>query len=276
MLLGAAVALLLGAAFSPAATTPTASSASAASATEAGQKVLWHEVKRGDTLYGLAVRYGTDVATIQETNGLSGNLIRVGQQLLIVPGGSQMYRVKAGDTLWTIAESLGSTVQDVTLANGLKDPNRIAVGDLLLVPATVTPEGANYKPASAGTATIVRFIWPVKGAITSAFGMRDGEMHNGIDIAANYGDRILATADGTVAGTGWISGYGQTVIIAHASGYRTLYAHIQKALVKAGKPVKQGQVIALVGSTGKSTGPHLHFEVSRNAKRIDPVTSLSP
>lgn len=250
-----------------------------AAAESSGSKVIWHEVVRGDTLYSLAKSFGTDVASIQRANGLEGTLIKPGQRLLIVPGGSQTYRVKSGDTLWSIAKKQGSTIQDIVLANNLADPDRLAVGEVLMVPATATAAGkadSQYKPASAAGRGVVRFTWPIHGAITSYYGMRDGAMHYGIDIAANYGDAIKAAADGTVASTGWISGYGRTVIINHASGYRTLYAHVEKVLVKAGKPVKQGDLIALVGSTGNSTGPHLHFEVSLNAKKVDPLTSLSP
>ncbi len=250
-----------------------------AAADAPGSKVIWHEVKRGDTLWALGRAYGTDVASIQRINGLDGTLIKPGQRLLIAPGGTGMYRVKGGDTLWSIAKSQGSTIQDIIVANNLANPDRIAIGDVLLVPSSAsvtTKASGEYKAASTGGRASVRLTWPIRGAITSHFGMRDGDMHNGIDIAANHGDEVRAAADGTVASSGWISGYGRTVIIKHASGYRTLYAHLQKALVKAGNPVKQGDLIGLVGSTGNSTGPHLHFEVSLNATRLDPLASLSP
>jgi len=122
--------------------------------------------------------------------------------------------------------------------------------------------------------------WPTKGWITSYFGMRqipyaDGRrIHEGIDVAANTGTPVFATADGVVSRVEYSESYGKTVILDHGYGYRTLYAHNSKSLVKPGMRIRRGDKIAEVGSTGKSTGPHVHYEVQLNGVPIDPRNSL--
>ena len=120
-------------------------------------------------------------------------------------------------------------------------------------------------------------LLPARGVISSNFGMRihpttkKNTQHNGIDIAADTGDPILAAASGIVTSSGYMSGYGYAVIIDHQNGFKTLYGHASKLLVDKGEKVKKGQVIAKVGSTGRSTGPHLHFELQVNNKAVDPT-----
>lgn len=122
--------------------------------------------------------------------------------------------------------------------------------------------------------------WPTKGWMTSYFGMRKSpytgrrKMHEGLDIAANTGTPVIATADGVVARIETTSGYGKTVIIDHGYGYRTLYAHNSKFLVKRGQKVSRGDKIAQVGNTGRSTGPHVHYEILLNGVPIDPRKTL--
>ena len=119
------------------------------------------------------------------------------------------------------------------------------------------------------------FIWPSSftSTVSSPFGPRWGTMHLGIDIATPgiNGTNILAAASGVVSFSGWMSGFGNTVMINHGNGYVTLYAHNSANLVSLGQEVVQGQVIALVGSTGFSTGPHIHFEIIRNGQHVDPM-----
>ena len=124
------------------------------------------------------------------------------------------------------------------------------------------------------------FIYPVRGPITSGFGMRTHpiyhitKMHTGIDISAHSGTPIKAAAGGEVVFAGWWGGYGNVVIIDHGGGISTLYAHCSAIYVRKGQSVSQGEVIAAVGSTGLSTGPHLHFEVRKNGKPVDPLGYL--
>jgi murein DD-endopeptidase MepM/ murein hydrolase activator NlpD len=120
-------------------------------------------------------------------------------------------------------------------------------------------------------------IWPVAAPITSGFGMRYhpilhfGRMHKGIDFGAHYGQPIVATADGQVVRAGWAGGYGRQVRLAHSGGMGTSYNHMSRIIVEPGSIVRQGQVIGYVGSTGLSTGPHLHYEVYRNGVAVNPM-----
>jgi len=123
-------------------------------------------------------------------------------------------------------------------------------------------------PSSSG------FIWPVNGPVVSAYGMRWGRMHEGIDIAASSGTPIRAAATGTVIHAGWLGGYGNLVVVDHGNGLATAYAHASSILVGVGQRVSQGQTVSLVGSTGNSTGPHLHFEVRVNGTAVDPLGYL--
>ena len=119
------------------------------------------------------------------------------------------------------------------------------------------------------------YIWPAQGVLTSHYGWRWGRIHRGIDIAAPFGTPIVAAAAGKVIDVGWYGGYGRLVKLEHLDGSVTLYAHNQRNLVTVGQRVKQGEQIAEMGSTGNSTGPHLHFEIHlRNKKVIDPLVLL--
>ena len=136
---------------------------------------------------------------------------------------------------------------------------------------------AGYSGAPAGAGGM---IWPINGPITSEFGWRThpifgtSRFHSGLDIGGDYGMPIYAAASGTVIYAGWISGYGNTVIIDHGGGVTTLYGHNDSLNVSEGENVAQGQVIAMCGSTGNSTGPHCHFEVRENGEPVSPYGYL--
>ena len=123
------------------------------------------------------------------------------------------------------------------------------------------------------------FARPVAGRVTSPFGERFHpilgyeRMHKGVDLAAAYGSPIVAAADGRVVSAGWHGGYGQQVAIAHDGGMQTTYGHMSRIAAYAGEAVRRGQVIGYVGSTGLSTGPHLHFEVTRNGRPMNPLSA---
>jgi murein DD-endopeptidase MepM/ murein hydrolase activator NlpD len=126
----------------------------------------------------------------------------------------------------------------------------------------------DFTPSSAG------LVWPVNGPVTSGFGMRWGRMHEGIDIAASTGTPIRAAASGRIIYCGWMGGYGNLVAIDHGNGLSTAYGHQSAIAVGCGQIVAQGQTIGYVGSTGHSTGPHLHFEVRVNGQAVDPLGYL--
>lgn len=176
-----------------------------------------------------------------------------------------MHQVQEGETLFRIAKRYGLQVADLQQANGLAS-DIIRPGQLLLLPG----EGAR----DIGTLLGGTYIWPVSAPVSSYFGPRWGRPHNGIDLAANQGDEIRASRSGEVLIAGTVPGYGETVILLHEDGSRTLYAHCSRLLVKSGQRVRQGQVVALVGSTGQSTGPHLHFEIIVNNQPSDPLLYL--
>ena len=131
--------------------------------------------------------------------------------------------------------------------------------------------------SSGAQSTTIPSMWPATGSISSPFGMRWGgsDFHPGVDIANDYGTPIHATADGTVTVAGWNSGgYGNMVDINHGNGISTRYGHMQQVVVTAGQHVRKGQIIGYMGSTGFSTGPHVHYEVNVNGQRVNPVNYL--
>jgi murein DD-endopeptidase MepM/ murein hydrolase activator NlpD len=139
------------------------------------------------------------------------------------------------------------------------------------IQAAQSSAGAYTPPAGQSSHGLV---WPAQGPVTSPFGMRWGRMHEGIDIGAGYGSPIVAAAAGRVIYCGWEDGYGNLTVIDHGNGLSTAYGHQSSIGVSCGQDVAQGQTIGAVGSTGHSTGPHLHFEVRVNGAPVDPLGYL--
>ena len=129
-------------------------------------------------------------------------------------------------------------------------------------------------PGPTGAASAAGFIWPVHGVLTSGFGWRWGRMHEGIDLAVANGTPVVAAAAGTVIVAGWMGGYGNLVVVDHGGGIATAYGHNTSVTVGVGQQVAQGQLIAYAGSTGNSSGPHVHFEVRINGGAVDPMGYL--
>jgi murein DD-endopeptidase MepM/ murein hydrolase activator NlpD len=144
----------------------------------------------------------------------------------------------------------------------------------------VSAELAAKIQSAQATSTVQRsasaagLMWPVNAPVTSPFGWRWGRMHEGLDLGAAYGTPIVAAAAGTVIYAGWLGGYGNLTVIDHGGGLATAYGHQSQIAVSSGQQVTQGQVIGNVGSTGHSTGPHLHFEVRVNGQPVDPLGYL--
>ena len=143
---------------------------------------------------------------------------------------------------------------------------RISFGTIPKRRSVPQPEIQKFQPGMA---------WPLSGRITSVYGWRRGKHHDGIDIAARMGKPIVAAANGTVIFSGWRSGYGRMVVVQHNRWLKTVYGHTSRNYVSRGEKVTQGQVIALVGNTGRSTGPHLHFEVRNAIGAQDPMRYLA-
>jgi murein DD-endopeptidase MepM/ murein hydrolase activator NlpD len=129
-------------------------------------------------------------------------------------------------------------------------------------------------PAPTGAASAAGFVWPVHGVITSGFGWRWGRMHEGVDLAVPNGTPVVAAKAGVVIVAGWMGGYGNLVVVDHGGGVATAYGHNTSVTVAVGQFVEQGQLIAYSGSTGHSTGPHVHFEVRINGSAVDPMGYL--
>ena len=167
-----------------------------------------------------------------------------------------------------------SALTDVreTRASYLAEVNALEAQSAALAQAI---RNAQSGPESAGSdVSGSGLIWPVHGPITSPFGMRWGRMHEGIDIAVPTGTPVHAAASGSVIYAAWMTGYGNLVVLDHGNGLATAYAHNSSLLVSLGQRVSQGQAISLSGSTGNSTGPHVHFEVRVNGIAVDPLRYL--
>ena len=171
--------------------------------------------------------------------------------------------------LWSAAALSGAHAEEPTAAVS-------SAGVASETPAPVDATQGDSSP-SCGGATSAQgpaFRWPARGAVTSGFGMRGDHRHEGIDISYRSGMAVRAAASGTVLFSDSKRGYGRVIILKHAGGYRTVYAHNQDNLVREGARVEQGQLIADMGSTGEASGPHLHFEVRVGDRPVDPLTCL--
>lgn len=177
--------------------------------------------------------------------------------------------VQAGETLSSIAARYGTSYQILAQLNGISNPNVIHVGQRLQLPGS-TGGGAQLAPSG------VRFLQPVPGSITPNFGQDRGtHAHGGVDIAAPCGTPIKAAAAGRVTVAHFSQTAGNMVRIDHGGGVDTQYFHLSRYAVAVGANVAQGQTIGYVGSTGRSTGCHLHWEVRRNGQPINPLTALA-
>jgi murein DD-endopeptidase MepM/ murein hydrolase activator NlpD len=192
-----------------------------------------------------------------------------------------------GENLYQLSRRYQVPVSDLVKANGIKDVSRIQVGEQIWIPRSGSrvASGSSSPKSNASTRRAAQrdarrsgdlaFSWPVEGArLSSAFGRRHGRPHEGIDLAIGKGTTIRASESGKVVHSGWLGDYGKVVIIKHAGYYRTVYAHASRIYVSRGDFVDRGERIALVGSTGRSTGPHLHFEIRKGEKPMNPASYL--
>ncbi len=254
-----------------------------------------YRVKEGDSLWLIARRHNTRVAQIKAANGLESEALQPGQELKIytsepyvhvvaVVEGSRKQKIPYQTKVITDRSSSSVRIKQegkegekqVTYRsvreNG-KEVKREVLEERILAQAVdrIIVKGQQVQLASRGGSGILS--WPLFGAITSYFGSRGGS-HTGIDINGRTGDPIRAADDGTVIFAGRSGGYGLMVDISHGNGIVTRYAHCSSILVSVGEHVEKGQVIARVGSTGRSTGSHLHFEVVSNGKQRNPLSYL--
>lgn len=242
---------------------------------------LAYIVMPGDTLSRIAQSFDTTISAIKMANNLSSDRIYAGQEIIIprswMGGGDEnpstqtiRYRVVRGDTLSGISRRFGVPIEEIKARNKLTS-DFIVEGQALEIPNP----GSVSRSSAYGD-----FIWPARGRITSPFGYRTHpvrgtqQFHSGIDIALSHGTPVMATAGGLVTTSGWEGALGRTIIIDHGDGYCSLYAHNSQLVVRAGAYVAPGQVIALSGNSGVSTGPHLHFEIRKNGEPVNPLNYL--
>ena len=189
------------------------------------------------------------------------------------------HTVRPGETLWSISKAYDVDLDDLVRANSIKDTGAIEKGQILVIPG-----GGPSRPAvkTAGTTnvrsrSVVSFVWPVKGAILSRFGSTaDKVVNKGIDIKANEGSVVAASREGKIVFCDdYLKGFGKTVIIDHMDGYQTVYSYNSDITVKVGDTVRQRDVIAKVGSSGRARVPMLHFEIRRNGEPQNPEYYLT-
>lgn len=253
---------------------PAEQSSAVVPAEEDVEQISIYHVREGDTLWGIAGKLNLDVNRLAAVNNLdmdNAHLLYPGQTLK-VPGEIITHRVQAGETLLHIASRYRVPAGAIASHNNLDNPDLLVAGQELVIPGG--GGRALMPPAVSRTLPLGQLAWPTAGWISSHYGMRDGRMHQGLDIAADHGAPIRAVRAGYVTFAGPRGTYGLTVIIDHGGGLQTLYAHCASLLVTEGQQVKAGELIARVGSTGRSTGPHLHLEVLLDGIPYDPVLCL--
>jgi len=211
------------------------------------------------------------------------------------PGGpGVIHHVETGENLYRIGRRYGVPAKQIARANGVRDVTQLRIGQRLYIPGArrrlraSAQDLARPAPRSTGESdemrararkaahqqTSLQFAWPVRGRLSSRFGMRRGRAHEGIDVAAARGTPIFAAESGRVIHSGRLGSYGKVVIVKHAGAFRTVYAHASKLLVRKGEFVERGQKVAEVGSTGRSSGPHVHFEIRRSESPRNPLAFL--
>jgi murein DD-endopeptidase MepM/ murein hydrolase activator NlpD len=230
-----------------------------------------YTLQYGDIIGNLAISFGLNEDTITSVNKITNTrTVQAGRALRIPNQDGILYRVRNGDTLSSLAEKYKVEVEAIQTANELFSENIVAGKDLFI-------PGARLDWVTRQEINGDLFIWPVNGAITSAYGYRIDpfnrgrrQFHSGLDIRGGYGTPIRAAMSGRVSQVGYDHILGNYVAISHHSGYRTLYAHMSVIRTRTGAYVATGERIGDVGSTGLSTGPHLHFMVYKNGVTVNP------
>lgn len=232
-----------------------------------------YTVRSGDSLWSIAKKHGISldsVAGVNKSKLRSASLLREGMVLDIPSREGIIYSVKSGDTLSQIAMKYSVSIGSICEANSLSGDN-IRRGEKLFLP------NASLLADERSRLFGINFLTPVSGRITSTYGLRKHPIrgkyifHTGIDIGGNDGHKVVSAQDGKVIFAGVKGGYGNYVIISHNGGFITCYGHLRIISVKKGEWVKRGEMIGVVGNTGVSTGPHLHFEVKHGGKFVNPL-----
>ena len=236
-------------------------------------KFLYYRVNPGDTLFSISKKYNVSLAKLRALNPrIRNDSLNISDRLIIRKATKSVkkriiaYQIKSGDNLSSIARKHGTSIKRIMKLNRITNKNLIQIGQRINIPTNKR---------------IAYFQMPISGPITSKFGYRKNpfqskkkSFHNGIDIGAPRGKPFYSVQKGIVAFAGRIRGYGNVIFIVHSKKYMSVYAHAHKNLVKSNDRVAKGTKIGLIGNTGYSTGPHLHFEIRKNKKPIDPLVAI--
>ena len=264
--------------------------------------IVRYIVSEGDTIESISKNFMLTPKSIIVSNKLDENSqLKAGQELFFPSIDGIIYEVKKEDNLWSIANDYNLSPESIIRDNKantdilsigeklilkgvteikVKDaPNDISVKSTSNEIKTKKADSDNisnntYKKVTSTKDTSSNFVWPASGDITSKFGSRWGSKHTGIDIAVETGTSVKAAAAGKVIFSGRKGNYGNLIIIDHGNGYKTYYAHNSRLLAEVGQSVDKGTIISLSGSTGNSTGPHLHFEIRQNDEPVNPLSFL--
>ena len=264
------------------------------------EKIITYTVRSGDTISTIASRFGVSVDTILWENDLSSyDMIRPGDELRILPVSGVSHEVGQGETLSYISNQYNVSEEKIIEFNDLGDASQLSIGEELIIPGGEKVQESSSSSASSGTeeqedtpaqqqsesgASVLRDVveqdtnvstnkmnWPTQGhQITQYYSWR----HHGLDVANSVGTPIFSADAGTVEYVGWTRGYGNNVIVNHGGGKKTRYAHLTSFHCQRGERVSKGETIGAMGNTGWSTGPHVHFEVIINGRRLNPLNYI--
>lgn len=253
------------------------------SSVSARSETIFYTIEQGDTLIAIARTYGLSLSTILWSNNLSAtSTIRPGQEIKILPMDGVLYKVKNGDTLSRIVSIYKSDVFEILSVNKLADANSLKIGQELMLPGGEAPAPATerrstslariFTPPSSNTnissSASQDWVWPTDWTtITQYFGWN----HTGLDIDGNYQTNNYAAHAGVVTYTGWKGGYGLAVEMDHGNGIKTRYGHFSSISVSQGDVLSAGDILGKTGTTGRSTGTHLHFEIIINGNFRNPL-----
>lgn len=248
-------------------------------------QVSEYTVREGDTLSTIAEKFDVSIDSVKWANpNINWQKVKPGVVVSMPPVTGVVYKVKPGDTVYSIAKKFQTDAQGIVdfPMNTFSDDETftLVAGQTLVVPDGIMPNEAVTSapniarvltPDAGSVSASGSFVWPAFGGISQPFRW----YHKAIDIANRGGGAILAADSGTVVVSGWSNaGYGNHVIIDHNNGYQTLYAHMSSIAVIAGQSIGRGSVIGQMGSTGRSTGTHLHFEIRTGSGNVDPLGYL--
>lgn len=261
--------------------------ASTPKARDVRKEIVEYKIQTGDTISSIAQDFGISVDTILWENNLTArSLIRPGNTLRILAESGLMHVVAKNETISSISKKYNVSSESIVNANNLDSDEVLKLNQKIFIPGgkKIIVSTSSSRPAYTGTSIAQsvpttpstnysggKLLWPTVGhRITQYYSWR----HQGLDIANKTGTPLYASESGTVEKSGWNNGYGYNVVINHGGGLKTLYAHASKLHVKAGDEVNRGDIVADMGSTGWSTGPHIHFEVISNGVKQNPLNYI--